>query len=294
MAFNTVKKYKLLSLNFIDSLKVFYASTLNRLSSAKELRRFNQYFELIQNSDSMLVNTSNNNTSVSFPLNGNNVSVVLRKSNSDIGVFNQIFFLKEYKVVVDLLHAEKSKDLNIVDVGANIGLTSIFLRTFFPKSNIVCLEPEKSNIAMCEENFKKNGLSDIKIIPKGMWVENTHLYASNSFRDGLSWSFSLSSQKNNESDQPIETITLDKLMEDHDLSKIDVLKIDIEGGEKDLLHNESFMSCMAKKVRLTIMEIHPEVIGYEESMAILRGKGFLVFASGESIVGINLKLHQFS
>jgi hypothetical protein len=57
----------------------------------------------------------------------------LCKNSSDSLVFEQIILNQEYGVIADFFKKNKISLTNIIDAGANIGLTSIFLRHFSHK-----------------------------------------------------------------------------------------------------------------------------------------------------------------
>ncbi len=54
----------------------------------------------------------------------------------------------------------------------------------------------------------------------------------------------------------VNGITVDKIMKDFNLKKIDILKIDIEGAEKEVFQDTSFW---IKKVNSIVIELHEDL-----------------------------------
>ncbi len=73
--------------------------------------------------------------------------VIIRRFTSDIPVFRQVFLKKQYKSQADSMVRNKEENLiqYIVDAGANIGCTTLFLKRIFPHAHIVSIEPEGGN-----------------------------------------------------------------------------------------------------------------------------------------------------
>src|SRR5687768_13606395 len=50
-----------------------------------------------------------------------------------------------------------------IDVGANIGLTSLYISKVYPQAQIYCFEPEKRTFEFLKKNVEINGCQNIKI-----------------------------------------------------------------------------------------------------------------------------------
>jgi hypothetical protein len=72
----------------------------------------------------------------------------LRARTSDLDVHREIFVNEQYKH--DFLAAPRV----IVDVGANIGLSSIYFAIHYPNARILALEPEESNFRLLRKNVQ--------------------------------------------------------------------------------------------------------------------------------------------
>jgi hypothetical protein len=89
-------------------------------------------------------------------------------------------------------------------------------------------------------------------IQAGLWKEETELRLYNPGRDH--WSYqTLDSKSQGETAQSVPSVTIDTIMRDHNLDFIDILKLDIEGAEKEVLE---FSSNWIHKVGILIVELH--------------------------------------
>jgi FkbM family methyltransferase len=149
--------------------------------------------------------------------------VVVRGRTSDVTVFYEIFALRIYKI-------PKKEVVTIIDVGANVGYASIYFAHFFPNARILAVEPEHSNYQTLAENTQNH--ENIICIHAAIWPQETELTLQNP--KAPNWSFHYKESGNVTDGPVIKTQTLPGLMEKFELKRINLLKIDIEGGEKTL------------------------------------------------------------
>lgn len=174
--------------------------------------------------------------------------IKLRIPSSDEITYEQVFKDKEYDF------KEKTEPQVIIDAGANIGLASIFFANKFPSAKILSIEPEINNFKVLKENVEP--YSNITPIHAALWDKNKTI---NLVDPGLgSWGFMTENdeQKNiipSEKSHVIQAITIDRIINDHKLDIIDILKIDIEGAEKEVFSDtESWLT----RVNMIIIELH--------------------------------------
>lgn len=222
-----------------------------------------------------------------YPIGSKSHTFSIHGNSSDSDVFKQILIEQEYKEVRDLMKQHKIEVNNIIDGGANVGYTSIYLSHFYPEANIVALEPNKSTFERLSHNLKLNNLTGVIKLQKGLWNKDTYLKADYSFRDKQAWSFRLE-ETDNEAEKLFETISVKSLLKELDWKEIDFFKIDIEGGEKELFKDKSELDWL-DKVKMIAIEIHDEFDCREDIESILKEHGFTLSYSGELTIGINQK-----
>lgn len=170
--------------------------------------------------------------------------VCVRMDTSDPYVFQQIF--QQYDYHLPKLPFTPSL---IIDGGANVGYSSVWFANLFPEAKIIAVEPEKSNLEVLKYNTIP--YKQVEIINSGLWDKNIFL----NIKDvGLGkWGIMVE-----ETDEPnlssLRAVTIDKILENSGFQEIDILKLDIEGAEKELF--SSGYEKWIDKVKIIIIELH--------------------------------------
>ena len=173
---------------------------------------------------------------------------LLRILSSDVPTYGQVFVDQEYKFSAAI------QPEAIIDAGANIGLASIYFANKFPAAKIIAIEPEASNFAL----LKRNVAPYPQIVPvqAALWHCNEEIDLVD---PGFGkWGF-MTEKKGSAQNlrgstcHAVTAMTVDKIMSDHDLTKVDILKIDIEGAEREVF---SDTSSWIDKVNSVIIELH--------------------------------------
>lgn len=128
----------------------------------------------------------------------------------------------------------------ILDVGANIGVFSLFCINKKPK-RIYAFEPQKSVIGILEKNLSLNNVCDlIEIIPLGLSdkTDRYRLYYSN--MGHVASSIAMERNFSNEYEE-ISCIELDTWVRNNNIQRIDFIKADIEGAERRMLRGATFV-----------------------------------------------------
>lgn len=85
-------------------------------------------------------------------------SIALRPGTSDVAVFEQVFLANDYNLrrlrqYSGIMAAYRAMSAPLVlDLGANIGLFSLYAAKNFPRAKIVAIEPEAENFALLAGN----------------------------------------------------------------------------------------------------------------------------------------------
>ena len=132
----------------------------------------------------------------------------------------------------------KSDDV-VIDVGAHIGyFTLLFAKLVGPKGKVFSFEPEPKNFELLKKNIEINNhfnvIAENKVVSdkNGKCILYTFETSSGANR--------LSKPDNNKKTKPIEvdSISLDEYFKNSEFTKkIKFIKIDVEGGEMDVLNS---------------------------------------------------------
>jgi FkbM family methyltransferase len=174
----------------------------------------------------------------------------LRVPSSDVWAFEQVFVNGEYDFSV------KEPPKVIVDAGANIGLASILFTNRYPLAKIFAIEPEQSNFELLKANVAP--YPNVVPIQAALWHRNEEISLVD---PGLGkWGFMTDAKDSSEglgdTCHQVEAMTVDKIMADYGLSEINILKIDIEGAEREVF---SDTSAWIGKVDAVIIELHEDM-----------------------------------
>ncbi len=118
----------------------------------------------------------------------------------------------------------------IIDCGANIGLSIIYMKKLFPDAEILAFEPDEKNFDLLSKNLKSFGYENIEIRKEAVWKENTILKFSN--EGSMS---SKIAEENSLQSLDVKAIRLKDFLN----RRIDFLKIDIEGAEFSVIKDIS-------------------------------------------------------
>lgn len=190
----------------------------------------------------------------------------LRTGTSDLDVYDEVFRTGEYAIDVP-------EPKFVIDAGAHIGLASVYFTRRWPKAKIVAIELERSNYALMMTNVSPYP----NIIPlyAGLWSHQTLLEVANP--GAATWSFRATEGGT------VRAVTIPEIMGMAGVKRIDLLKIDIEGGEKEVLeHSASWID----KVDTLIIETHDRYVpGCTDALKnAIAGRRVAHSVSGESTV----------
>ncbi len=150
--------------------------------------------------------------------------VFLRRGLSDFTVFDQIFFQQEYGFNLNF------NPLFIIDAGANIGLSAVYLAHKYPTAQMVCIEPETSNYQMLQKNTREN--ENIELLKAGVWNKNAILKIEDQLNHG-NWGFTCK-EVPFENEYTIPSVSINEIMNKYKRTEIDILKMDVEGAELEI------------------------------------------------------------
>lgn len=185
--------------------------------------------------------------------------------SSDLKSWAQVFVEYQYKPVADLF-PDRGEKLRILDLGANVGYASAYFQEEFPRAEIVAVELDRENFKILNLNFHG------RTILGGVWSHDCSLSIGRDFGDKREWSYYAIEDESG--DVPGHSI--------HELvgEGVDILKMDIEGGEVELFKDDSWL----KMVRVLAIEIHDEFNIRPTILRSLMNYGFTFTNCGELTV----------
>ena len=180
-------------------------------------------------------------------------------------ILKEIFFERLYLPLV-----QDKKDLTIVDVGANVGLFTLWMYPYAKK--IYSVEPSAIHCETLGKMVEFNKMDKVEIIQKALsdkdgeatfyHIENTTAFTLTKASTGITGT------------ETVPTVSIATLLKD--IPHIDILKIDIEGAEGTAFGNSSFDE-VAGKIDNIVMEYHNWCgLSVPLLMNTIRDRGFSV------------------
>lgn len=171
-------------------------------------------------------------------------NVRLRPGTSDIHVLRQVVLMNEYELPF------KGRLRTIVDAGANIGLAALMFHSRHPEAVIHAIEPEPRNYQILEFNCRD--IPNIHLHQAALWPCRADLKLADASAEP--WAFAC--EEGEGGGQGIAVLTPEELVEKCG-GHVDLFKIDIEGGEKQIFSAESEW---LDDVSVLALELHDSLV----------------------------------
>jgi len=198
------------------------------------------------------------NFSINYPNNNNRHTVVNDNlflfdggENTSMYTITEVFYDKIY----DKDYVKVVKDDIVVDLGANIGVFSVYAQNHHPKF-IYSIEPSLETFKLLTKNTSQ--FPNIKCINAAITDIDGESYISEIPKESAI-NFLRENIENITHDPSkkvkftkVQTFNINTLIQDNNIPKIDYLKVDIEGGELDLFKsiNKTYLANNIKKIAI--------------------------------------------
>lgn len=159
----------------------------------------------------------------------------LRLGTSDPLVWYSVFLQRDYSAALPF------QPRVIVDAGAYTGFSALYFAQRYPESSVLAIEPDPANFRLLEQNVRS--CPRVHPIHAALWSRDEKLALFEN-SDGF-WASSVGAF--NDNCNPVEAperrtvrgVSLGTLMIEYELGSVDLLKVDIEGAEKEVFRHSS-------------------------------------------------------
>jgi len=185
----------------------------------------------------------------------NGIKCFMRNKSDSIAFFEVFFlntnnYLKEFRI--------KEKDI-VVDIGAHIGYFSVYSSEKAKNGKIFAFEPYTESFKILKNNVDINQIKNV--ITQNLGVTKTtgktSLYLKKNFAIGNSIYKNSSTNKKID----IKTISLQDIINNNNLQRINFLKLDCEGAEYEILLNLDYQTI--QKIDKIVAEMHPKIENFK-------------------------------
>jgi FkbM family methyltransferase len=164
-------------------------------------------------------------------------------------------------------------DAVAIDIGANIGVTSIILGHYLPKGRVFALEPGKTIFGLLEHNLKTNGLPNVT--PLNCAVSDQTRTMRFIEQSAYGHVDPNATDCSADDETAVKAYALDDLVDELKLERLDFIKVDVEGFEPQFF----------KGARKTLARFDPVIYFELNSWCLIDHAGNHPIEFMKSIVG---------
>jgi FkbM family methyltransferase len=204
--------------------------------------------------------------------------VCLRDNGLDVMTLAE-FFSPEAFIVDEFPDREPAV---IYDIGANIGVASLFFGVRYPQATIYGFDPLPTNYEICSMNYQN--LKHARAFPWALGSSTrtaTFQFEANDNRGGRLAASSAVNSKSSTQSISVEVFTIADVIREKQLGPPELLKIDVEGAELDVLKGTGNYISSVKAIHL---ETHGPRLR-AECLRWLQDNGFSVVGEREDLPG---------
>ena len=152
-------------------------------------------------------------------------------------IYNEIYIDGIYLDVVNQLqhNGKKKEDITIVDIGANIGVVTQYLRNF---GKVYSVEPSVEHFEALKKNKEFNKWDDVEIFNYAIADKDGEMELHHN-EDNLTCNSLVMGFAKEHSDK-VKTKSFKSFFKEAGITHVDFMKIDIEGGEEILFPTKDF------------------------------------------------------
>jgi FkbM family methyltransferase len=195
--------------------------------------------------------------------------------SSDMSNWYSIFERFSYKPVIDLIK-DRQAPLKIIDAGAYVGYASAYFAENLPRASILAVEPDEENYHF----LLKNSRNLLHIFPcwGAVWSKSTVLSVHKDYKDKKEWSYYCKQADG----IGISGKSIHEHMASLQWNHLDILKMDIEGGEFEIFKHTAWLD----RVDIVVMEIHHDLGNPHDIYNAFKKHKFNVSQAGELTLAV--------
>ena len=178
-------------------------------------------------------------------IDGSPIPFAFRPNTADVATIQEIFQKKDYTLPINNFQPKL-----ILDCGGNIGCSAVFFHKVYPSAQIYSVEPEIGNFKMLTYNTVF--YDKIHQINAALWDKETFIKIADTNVDTNAY---MTIETTADDPQAFKTTTVSKILAESGFDEIDLLKIDIEGAEKEVFSAPNVDEWLSK-VKVLVIELH--------------------------------------
>ena len=211
------------------------------------------------------------------------VPLAFRPNTSDKWLLNKIFGEQEYNFKIKNFYPQL-----ILDCGANVGYSTAYFASKYPDAKIIAIEPEPLNFKML--TFNTHFFDNVICINSAIWYNEGYIKILPDM-PGNTLAF-MTEDTTADDPEALKTTTIAKILDDSGFDEVDLLKLDIEGAEREVFDDIANPDEWLPKVKVMVIELHDRMkVGCSNAFfkAVSRHNYYMDII-GENLLFINMGL----
>ena len=194
--------------------------------------------------------------------------VSLYANTSDLVARNLVVYGEYEPKISELINNHLTAGDFAIDIGGHIGHHSITMRQAVGnRGNVWIFEPNPKNADYLKKTIEENGWNNVELYPVALsdTESNDELLIIDSGNTGKAIlnkeSPQIEQERVMEQKYSVETKKLTPILNRENVSSVDLIKIDVEGGEYGVIKDlEGFLN----NIKVIILEFHPSKLSQKE------------------------------
>lgn len=160
-------------------------------------------------------------------------------------IYKEIYFDGIY---IDIFN--ERDDLVVVDVGANIGVVTQYMRE--RAKRVYAIEPSTMHFAALKKNKEFNKWDNVEVFKMAIADKDGEMKLNLNDNNKTCHSLTLDYKQGGEM---VKTVRMDTFFKENKIDEVDFMKFDVEGAEDMILRSEGFKN-VAEKIKAIEVEFH--------------------------------------
>lgn len=171
-----------------------------------------------------------------------------RSGTSDVATFEEVFVAREYD-----LPFRDFVPRDIVDLGANIGYASVYFSARWPGANVLSVEPDTQNAELLGQNTRF--WPCITRLQGAVWSHPARVCVANP--SDAANAFQMREAPLSSEAEGVTGYTVSQLIDSLGCQQLDLLKMDVEGAEREILRSADEW---LDRVKVLVIELHDRLV----------------------------------
>lgn len=212
-------------------------------------------------------------------LHGNEIQGVCRTDLSDLFVLREVFVHRIYEFPYER-HVGPVR--RVLDLGSNAGFSPLYFSLVLPGADVACVEPVSANVELIKENAAANRLQwtirqgAVAAEPGEVTLYSSGWWASSSTTREVAEARAAAEHRPERllggTEETVRAVAVADLLDELGWDTVDVVKMDIEGAERDVLLDGD--TAWLDRVGVLVLDIHAKYVPRDRIIARLADHGF--------------------